>query len=123
MTTLCAGITSYDAFKKLTVDIASKAFVSVADEPKVWFISIESFAKVLSDRNRELLTIIAEAIPGSLTALTKRLGRPISSLSRTLKTMERYDLVRFEEGGGRTQTPRVVYSAITLDVFLRVSLR
>jgi hypothetical protein len=31
-----------------------------AGEPKVWFTSAESFARVLSDRNRDLLGIIAD---------------------------------------------------------------
>ncbi len=33
-----------------------------ADEPKVWFTSTESFAKVLSAGNRELLRVIAEML-------------------------------------------------------------
>ena len=35
----------------------------------VWFTSIESFAKVLSGRNRELLALIAREKPDSLTEL------------------------------------------------------
>jgi predicted transcriptional regulator len=118
MTTLHVGIASYDAFKKRTMAIANGRVVPGADEPKVWFTSIESFAKVLSDRNRELLAIIAETNPDSLTELAQKTGRATSNLSRTLKTMERYGLIRFEKGEGRTQAPRVVYSDITLDVSL-----
>jgi predicted transcriptional regulator len=33
------------------------------DEPKVWFPSTESFAKVLSAGNRELLRLIHFSIP------------------------------------------------------------
>lgn len=119
MTTLHVGIASYDAFKKRTLAIANGDFTPAADEPKVWFTSIESFAKVLSNRNRELLAIIAETKPGSLTELAEHTGRAKSNLSRTLKTMERYGLVRFEDGEGRARAPRVVYSDITLDVSLR----
>jgi len=35
-----------------------------AGEPEVWFTSTESFAKVLSAGNRELLRVIAEKAPG-----------------------------------------------------------
>jgi hypothetical protein len=36
--------------------------------------------------------------------------------SRTLRTMERYGLVRFEPGEGKARIPRAPYSEITLDV-------
>ena len=51
----------------------------------VWFTSIESFAKVLSERNRALLALIAREEPASLTELAELAGRNKSNLSRTLK--------------------------------------
>jgi len=91
------------------------------DEPKVWFSSIDSFAKILSEPNRELLRIIAETEPQSLGELAERTGRAKSNLSRTLKTMERYGLVRFEKGKGRTLVPRTPYTDVVLDLSLRAS--
>ncbi len=91
-----------------------------AQSPKVWFTSIDSFAKVLSDRNRELLALIVAEKPNSLQALVDRTGRAKSNLSRTLRTMERYGLVRFEKRQGRALAPRVVYDDIRLDLLLRV---
>jgi predicted transcriptional regulator len=70
----------------------------VADEPGVWFTSTESFAKILSAGNRELLRIISEAAPGSIEELAQLTGRAKSNLSRTLKTMAGYGLVRLERG-------------------------
>jgi predicted transcriptional regulator len=121
MTTLKVGIASYDQFKERTMAIARGQLKPATDDPKVWFTSIESFAKVLSDRNRALLALIAETNPGSLNELAARTGRAKSNLSRTLRTMERYGLVRFEEGEGRARAPRVVYTDITLDVPLKAS--
>jgi predicted transcriptional regulator len=80
---------------------------------------MESFAKVLSDRNRELLALIAATKPGSMNELAEKTGRAPSNLSRTLRTMERFGLVRFEKGAGKTQAPRVDYSGIILDVPLQ----
>ena len=94
MTTLKVGIASYEQFKKRTTAIARGEYRRAAGEPKVWFSSIESFAKVLSERNRELLGVIAETKPQSLNDLAVATGRAKSNLSRTLKTMERYGLVR-----------------------------
>ena len=74
---------------------------------------------MLSDRNRELLALIAKEKPESLQALVERTGRAKSNLSRTLKTMERYGLVRFEKRPNRALAPRVNYDDIRLDLSLR----
>jgi predicted transcriptional regulator len=120
MTTLKVGIASYEDFKERTMAIARGKLKPTPDDPKVWFTSIESFAKILSDRNRALLSLIAETKPASMNELAEKTGRARSNLSRTLRTMERYGLVRFEKGAGRMQAPRVLYSDIVLDVPLRV---
>ena len=119
MTTLKVGIASLDQFKDYTMAIVRGEHRRKADDPKVWFSSIESFAKVLSDRNRELLRIIAETRPQSLKELAKRTGRANSNLSRTLRTMERYNLVTFEKGKGGTLMPRTPYTDVVLDLSLR----
>lgn len=119
MTTLKVGIASLDQFKERTMAIVRGEYKVAPDEPKVWFSSIESFAKVLSERNRELLRIIAETKPQSLNELAERTGRAKSNLSRTLKTLERYGLVRFEKGKGRVLMPRTPYTDVVLDLSLR----
>jgi predicted transcriptional regulator len=85
-------------------------------EPKVWFTSTESFAKVLSAGNRELLRIIAEKAPGLLDELSQITGRAKSNLSRTLKTMEGYGLVRLERGERGRITPKVAHDRVELDL-------
>lgn len=119
MTTLRVGIATFDEYKKRTLAIARGDIKPMPGEPKVWFTSIESFAKVLSERNRKLLGVIAESKPRSLNDLAEKTGRAKSNLSRTLKKMERYGLVRFERGKGRTLMPRTRYTNIVLDVPLR----
>ena len=120
--TLKIGIASLADYKARTLAIARGELTPSRDEPKVWFQSMESFAKVLSDRNRALLATIAEMQPGSVTELARRTGRAPSNLSRTLKTMERYGLVEFTEGAGKARAPRLVYSDIALDVTLAPKL-
>ena len=112
MKTLRVGIASYDECKKRTMAIARGELKPSASDPKVWFTSIESLAKVLSDRNRELLALIAETKPQSMQELSQVSGRATSNLSRTLKTMEKYGLVAFDDGIGRTRVPRVLYTDI-----------
>jgi len=121
MATLTVGIASLEQFKERTMAIVRGEYKVAPDEPKVWFSSIDSFAKILSEPNRELLRIIAETEPQSLGELAERTGRAKSNLSRTLKTMERYGLVRFEKGKGRTLVPRTPYTDVVLDLSLRAS--
>ena len=121
MKTLKIGIASYDRMKQRTMAIARGEHRSTKDEPTVWFTSIESFAKVLSGRNRELLATIAQEKPDSLTELAGLAGRNKSNLSRTLKTMSRYGLVELKKGRRGTLVPRVPYDQVRLDVSLTSS--
>jgi predicted transcriptional regulator len=114
MRTLRVGIASYEQMKARTLAIARGEHRPAAGEPKVWFTSAESFARVLSDRNRALLGIIAESAPGSLARLAELTGRRKSNLSRTLKTMERYGFVQLDRGARGSVIPRVRYQQISL---------
>lgn len=116
MTTLKVGIASYDEMKSRTLRIARGEHRPQPGEPKVWFTSTESFAKVLSAGNRELLRIIAENAPGSLDELARLTGRAKSNLSRTLKTMESYGLVRLERGERGRIAPKVAHDRVELDL-------
>lgn len=119
--TLKIGIATYEQFKERTIAIAKGEYQPQEDEPKVWFTSLESFAKLLSVKNRELLVLIAQTEPNSLQELVEKTGRAKSNLSRTLKTLESYGLVYFEKGHGRNLVPRVDYTDLVLDVPLRAS--
>ncbi len=116
MTTLRVGIASYEEMKARTMAIARGPHRPKRGQPMVWFTSMESFAKVLSDRNRALLDLIATREPESITDLAVLSGRAKSNLSRTLKTMERYGLVSLKKGAGGKLIPRVAYTDIVLDV-------
>ena len=116
MKTLKIGVSDYDRMKARTMAIARGERKPTKGEPMVWFASIESFAKVLSGRNRELLALIAREKPASLTELAELAGRNKSNLSRTLKTMSRYGLVELKEGQRGTLVPQVPYDRVSLDV-------
>lgn len=114
MKTLRIGIASPEEMRARTMSIARGELHPAASDPKVWFTSTESFAKVLSNRNRALLEVIASARPVSLQELASRTGRKPSNLSRTLRTMERYGFVRLHRGDRGRITPEVPYRAISL---------
>lgn len=116
MKTLKIGIASYEEMKARTMATARGERKPTKGEPRVWFTSTESFARILSSRNRALLHLIARSEPQSLAELSALSGRAKSNLSRTLKTMERYGLVQLEKGEGGRISPRVPYTDIVLDL-------
>lgn len=102
--------------KALTLAIARGHRKLPPREPRVWFPSTESFAKVLSAGNRDLLRVIAEKSPGSLEELSELTGRKKSNLSRTLKTMANYELVHLERGARGRIAAKVVQDRIELEL-------
>jgi len=116
MTTLKVGIADYDEMKARTMRVAKGEEKPASDDPKVWFTSTESFAQILSSGNRELLRVIDEQSPGSLEELSRITGRTKPSLSRTLKTMANYGLVRMEPGEGRKLMPKVLHDRVALEL-------
>jgi predicted transcriptional regulator len=115
MKTAKIGIAPYGELKARTVAIARGKHKPKPGEPKVWFTSVESFAKVLSSKNRALLATIAETPPGSLRELAERTGREPSNLSRTLKMMERYGFVRLHRDERRL-IAEVPYHSVSLQL-------
>ena len=116
MTTLKVGIASHEDMEARTMAVARGERRIEASEPKVWFTSTESFAKVLSAGNRDLLRVIAARAPGSLDELARITGKAKSNLSRTLRTMEGYGLVCLERGARGRITPKVMYDHVQLDL-------
>ena len=118
MKTLKVGIASYEDMKARTMAIARGELQPQPGDPKVWFTSPESFARLLSNRNRALLAQISQTHPESLHDLAAATGRTPGNLSRTLKTMERYGLVRLHKGARGKVRPEVAYRDVQLEMTL-----
>ena len=91
------GIMSLEDFKARTIALAKGEIQPKPNEPKIWFSSMKSAASVLSEENQALLRIIHEHHPESIAELERLTGRESSNLSRTLKTLEHYRIVRMEK--------------------------
>jgi predicted transcriptional regulator len=116
--TLRIGIASREAIKQRTTAIAKGELTPRATDPKIWFSTFDSLAKVLSERNMLLLETIRRDQPKSLTELSALSGRAVSNLSRTLRSMERIGLIELREEDHR-KFPVVRYDRVTFDVALR----
>lgn len=116
MRTLKIGIASYEEMKRRTMDIAAGRLKLRRGDPTIWFTSLESVAKVLSDKNKTLLELIAQRRPGSLAELEAMSGRAKSNLSRTLRTLERYGLVTLERRPDGKLVPNVPFDRVEFEV-------
>lgn len=120
VTTLKVGIADPEEMKARTLRIARGEEKPSAGDPSAWFVSTESFAKILSAPNREMLRVIAQEKPESLDALAALTGRAKSNLSRTLKAMIGYGLIRMERDG-RKLAPKLIHDRVVLDLPLKGS--
>ena len=100
--TVYVGIISQEAYKARTMEIARGEYLPKKHEPKIWFESLQSMAQILSNANRKLLKVIMTKKPASLAELETLTGRKKSNLSRTLKTLERYGIVKLHKDKNRT---------------------
>lgn len=100
------GIISREDYMKRTIAIAKGEYTPRKGEPKVWFESTKSMSQVLSTENQQLLRIIIDSRPRSITELETITKRKKSNLSRTLKTLEKYGIVELKKKKGKIE-PKV----------------
>ncbi|MBF0374193.1 MAG: transcriptional regulator [Alphaproteobacteria bacterium] len=110
------GVATHQEIRERALQIARGERRRQPDEPKIWFTSLESLAKVLSEPNRKLLRIIDERHPSSLAELGTMSGRKPSNLSRTLKTMSHYGLVKLVPGKRGSVAPEVLVRDLQMDL-------
>ncbi len=96
MKVLKIGIAPQEQIRARMLAIASGEIRPKPSDPKIWFTSMRSLSQVLSDENRALLQVIRRSKPSSITELSLMTGRKQGNLSRTLKTMSQYGLVKME---------------------------
>jgi len=102
------GIMAKQAYIQRTLAIAKGDYKPNSSEPKIWFQTIESMAEVLGSENQELLRIIQDKKPESITELETLSNRNESNLSNTLKMLESYGIVRLEETTDKKEKPIVI---------------
>ncbi|WP_233971078.1 HVO_A0114 family putative DNA-binding protein [Pectobacterium versatile] len=75
----------------------------------IWFDSLKSVANVLSIENQQLLKVIAEHEPKTITVLAALTGRAVSNVSRTLKRFSELDLAEFQQNTIKS-TPKIQFN-------------
>ncbi len=91
------GIAPQEEIRRRILSIAKGELKVKSTDPKIWFTSMRSLAEVLSDENRALLDVIRKSKPVSISELAEITGRKQGNLSRTLKKMSHYGLVKMQK--------------------------
>lgn len=107
--TLTIGILPLAAYQARTLAIVRGELKPTAKDPKVFFPSFQALAQLLSEENRQLLQVILETNPASITELAQTTGRAQSNLTRTLKRLANVGIVSFQEIN-RKRKPVVEYT-------------
>lgn len=114
------GIISRENYVKRTIAVAKGLYKPRDDEPKIWFETLKSMSQILSNENQDLLKLIIDHKPRSLTELEKISHRKKSNLSRTLKTLERYGIVELPKKEGKL-VPKVIATDFKVEFGLNYS--
>jgi len=115
------GIATPEQQRKRLMAIAKGEYTPKRGEPKIWFSSIESVSQVLSTKNQELLRLIIEMQPQSISELAAETKRDQGNLSRTLKTFEKYGLLRMKKRG-KAVVPETLATDFEVDFGLMPSI-
>ncbi|WP_145563061.1 HVO_A0114 family putative DNA-binding protein [Yersinia canariae] len=93
------GVMPEEHIRQRMLAIVKGEYKPEPGEPKVWFTSVNALAQVLSNENINLLRLMDEQKPETITELAEMSGRQKSNLSVTLKTLCSRGFVRLEKQG------------------------
>lgn len=79
------------------------------------FNSVEALIRLLTPENRQLMAIIRDNQPASITALAKMTGRAAPNLTRTLQKLEAAGLIKIKTDK-RTKRPVPAVRALRLQI-------
>lgn len=85
------------------------------DEPRIWFESVDTLLRVFTPENRQLVAVLHEEQPRSVSELAERLGRDQGNVSRALSFLEECGIVALERMG-REKRPRAIATALDVRV-------
>lgn len=103
------GVMSEAMIRERMISIVKGEYKPASDEPKVWFTSLNAVSQLLCEENRELLKLVKNERPETITELSELTGRKKSNLSNTLRSLAEKGFVNLEKKG-RIVTPVAIYT-------------
>jgi predicted transcriptional regulator len=120
MTTLKITIGRGDKLEEKTLERirAAEAGEELADDqPVLNFDSYATLSRFLTNRNLELLAVIANEAPGSIREAAQLVDRDYREVHRNLSELEDLGLIRFEGGDpGKAKKPVIEYDDIEVAI-------
>lgn len=104
------GIMPEELIRKRLLAMARGLYTPAADEPKVWYTSLNAISQVLCPENIKLLRLIDAENPKTVTELARLTGRAKSNLSHTLKSLSDKGFVRLERQTGNALKPVALFT-------------
>lgn len=109
------GIATVQEQRERALAIAAGTRTRGPDEPTAWFPNISAIASVFSDENMALLKTIRKTHPESIDALAEAVGKHTQDVSRSLRAMEPYGVVKLLKKG-RVVTPVATSEHVTVEL-------
>ncbi len=113
------GIASREYVHNRMLAIAKGDIKMQPNDPRVWFTSYEALARVFSKSNILLIEILRERHLESVTELAREVGKEKTNVLRSLKILEEFEIVEFEEGEGGRRAPRLKYDEFQTRMYSR----
>jgi len=116
MKTIRIGVASDQEIRSRMLDIAAGRIKPSVQEPRIWVRSVDEFRKLMSEKNMNLLAAIRSQRPKSVSELAQNIQEDQGNLTKRLKMLASFGLVKLEEGErtrGRTAlVPKVTFDRI-----------
>ena len=113
------GIASKEYIHKRMLAIAKGEIKQQPNDPRVWFTSYEALARVFSRQNMMLIELLRERDLESVTELARKVGKQKTNVLRSLKLLENFEVIEFEEGEGGRRAPRLKYDDFQTRLYRR----
>lgn len=120
MTTLKVTVGQGETLERETIERIRAAEAGADlddDQPVLNFDSYETLARFLNSRNLELVEVISQEKPGSISEAAELVGRDYRDVHRNVTELANLGLLRLEGGGqGKARTPIVEYDDIEVSI-------
>jgi len=104
------GIMSEELIRKRMLAMAQDLYTPEADEPSVWYTSLNAVSQILRPENIKLLRLIDSEKPQTMTELARLTGRAKGNLSHTLKSLSDKGFIRLEKQSGNALKPVALFT-------------
>jgi len=97
---------------------AAQAGESVGDaQPVLNFGSYAELSRLLSPKNLELLEVVSEHEPASISEAARLVDRDYKQVHRNLSELEDIGVIEFDGGGaGQAKQPRLAYDGLEIEL-------